>query len=246
MKLQPILFIPDTHRPYHDKRAWRLMLSIAKDLKPYHVVIGGDFIDCYAVSSHSKDPRREMRFHGEVSDTLVGLDELQALGAKNLVYVSGNHEDRLERYLQDKAPDLVEFVTIPDLLQLKKRGWKYVPYKSHYQLGKLFITHDTGTAGATAHSKALNDFQNNVVINHTHRMGYEVRGNAQGKAHVAAMFGWLGDARKTDYMHRIKALRDWALGFGIGYLNPETGAVYLTPVPIVNYTSVVNGKFYKG
>lgn len=246
MKLEPILFVPDTHRPYHNKRAWALMLKAAVFLKPTHLIVGGDFIDCYPVSSHSKDPRRALRLIDEVEDTKRGLDELEHLGAKNLVYVSGNHEDRLERYLQEKAPDLMEFVSIPDILDLRKRGWKYIPYKSHYQLGKLFITHDTGTAGPTAHSKALNDFQNNVVINHTHRMGYEVRGNAQGKPHVAAMFGWLGDAGKTDYMHKIKALRDWALGFGIGYLNPKTGAIYLTPVPIVNYTCVINGKFFPG
>lgn len=245
MKLEPILFVPDSHFPYQDKRAWSLMIKVGKYIKPAHILIQGDFMDCAPVSSHSKDPRRILRLPAEIAATKSGLSDLESLGAKNLVYIAGNHEDRLERYLKDKAPDLIDFVNIPDLLDLSKRGWEYVPYKSHYKLGKLFVTHDTGTAGPTAHSKALNDFQNNVVIGHTHRMAYEVRGNAQGKPHVAAMFGWLGDSRKADYMHRIKALRDWSLGFGIGYLEPKSGMVYITPVPIVNYTCVVNGKLFK-
>lgn len=245
-KLEPILFIPDTHRPYHDKRAWNLVLKAGQDLKPKHLVILGDFIDCYPVSAHSKDPRREGRLIHEVNDTKLGLADLDKLGATNKIYISGNHENRLQRYLEEHAPEMVDFISIPDMLELHKTKWDYVEYKDHKKLGKLYLTHDTGKAGPTAHTSAGNDFQDNVVIGHTHRMAYDVRGNAKGKAHVSAMFGWLGDAKKADYMHKIKANRDWALGFGYGYLEPKSGAVYLTPVPIVNYTCVVNGKFYKG
>jgi hypothetical protein len=90
----------------------------------------------------------------------------------------------------------------------------------------------------------MDAFQHNIVIGHTHRLGYAVEGNAQGERHVTAMFGWLGDVEQIDYMHRVKAIKDWSLGFGIGYLEPKTGTVYLVPIPIVNYTCVVEGKLY--
>ena len=42
----------------------------------------------------------------------------------------------------------------------------------------------------------------------------------------------VGDVRQVDYMFRVKANRDWALGFGVGYVR-DNGFVYLQPVPIV-------------
>lgn len=241
-KLEPILFIPDTHVPYHDKRAFELVLKVGKALKPKHLIVLGDFGDFYAVSAHDKNPERAQNLSYEVEEINKALDKLDSLGASNKQFIEGNHENRLERYLQTEAPELFDMVKVDKLFALKERGWKYTPYKSHSKIGKLYLTHDTGKAGATAHTAALNDFQDNVVIGHTHRLAYTVTGNAKGIPHVAAMFGWLGDANQADYMHRIKAMRDWALGFGYGYLEPATGNVYLVPVPIVNYGCVVNGK----
>lgn len=44
-------------------------------------------------------------------------------------------------------------------------------------------------------------------------------------------------------MYKVKANRDWALGFGMGYLR-ENGFVYLQPVPIVEYSCVVEGRLF--
>ncbi len=41
--LRRVLFIPDCHVPYHDAKAWRLMLAAAKVLKPDVVVVLGDY-----------------------------------------------------------------------------------------------------------------------------------------------------------------------------------------------------------
>ena len=222
------------------------MLKVARDLKPKHINILGDFGDLYTPSAHRKDPRMDRRLKFEIDGINTCLDELDALKAKYKRYVSGNHENRLERFLIDKAPELFDFVKIEELLDLDSRGWEYTPYRQSTKIGKIHMTHDVGTAGANAHVDALNAFQDNAIIGHTHRMAYAIKGNAKGEAHVAAMFGWLGDVKKVDYMHRVKANRDWALGFGFGYLDTATQITYVTPVPIVKYTCVVNGKLYKG
>jgi predicted phosphodiesterase len=241
-KLEKILFIPDSHIPYEDKPAFNLMLKAGAVFRPDHTIILGDFADFYGVSSHSKDPNRALKLKDEIDATKVALDKVLALGAKNNVFVSGNHEDRLERYLRDKAPELFNFITIPQVLGLKEKGFKYTAYKQTYKIGKLNVTHDCGKAGRDAHMKSLDTFQHNVVIGHTHRLGYIVEGNAQGERHVSAMFGWLGDVEEIDYMHRVQAVKSWSLGFGIGYLDTETGVVYLIPVPIINGTCLIEGK----
>lgn len=241
--LQRVLFVPDVHRPFHDKGAWRLMLRAARDFKPHILVILGDFADFMAVSSHSKDPRRRTQLPAEVANANRGLDELDALGAKEKVFLGGNHEDRLRRYLQDKAPELFGLVDIPDLFALHRRGWEYVPYKEHRRLGRAWLTHDVGTAGRYAAFAALNMYGHSIISAHTHRMAYIVEGTPLGEARVSATFGWLGDRTKVDYLQRGKVMRDTALGFGIGYQQPN-GLLHLVPIPIVKGTCVVEGRLY--
>jgi predicted phosphodiesterase len=248
-KLKPILIVPDTHRPYHDERAWQLMLKVGKDLKPHYLVHLGDLADFYSVSSHSKNPSRVKDLDTELQDVNKALDELDALGAKDKRFVAGNHEDRLTRYLQDKAPELFKTITIPGLLHLKSRGWDYTPYKKATTIGKVDFTHDVGSSsGRSAVFNVLDTYQHSAVSAHVHRLQFIVEGNARGEQKLSAMFGWLGDVEAIDYMHEAKAKKNWALGFGVGYVDDTSGVAYLTPVPIVkvksSYTAVVNGKFY--
>jgi predicted phosphodiesterase len=240
-----MLFFSDVHRPFHDKAAWGLMLQVARALKPKHIISNGDFLDCYSISSHSKDPARVGKLKQEIEDGKRGLDDLDALGATNKIFVAGNHSDRLRRYLEEKAPELFGLCDIPGLLGLTKRGWGYVPYKAHTKIGKLFITHDVGSAGRFSTHKALDTYQHSVTTGHSHRLCYVVEGNAVGEYKLSAQFGWMGDINKVDYMNRATARKNWALGFGVGYLDPDTGIVYLTPVPIVRGTCVVNGVLYR-
>jgi len=243
-RLGRILFVAEPHRPYHDKRAWKLMLAAAAAFKPDVVVTMGDFADFYTVSAHSKDPLRALKLDWELDDVKVGLAELKSLKASTYIYLGGNHEDRLRRYVQDKAPELGNKLTVERLLGLTENGWQYVPYRSDIRLGKLYLTHDTGKAGRYAVFQNADTYQHSVVTGHTHRLAYTVEGDATGKSKLSASFGWLGDAAKADYMHSIKARRDWALGFGVGYHDPKTQAVHVVPVPIIGYRCVVEGRLY--
>jgi predicted phosphodiesterase len=237
-RTERIFFIPDVHSPYEDKRATALMFDAMKVYGPDIVVVIGDFIDCFAVSNYSKDPRRIFGLEREVEHAAGLLDQIKA---KRKIYVCGNHEDRLQRYLQDKAPELLPFVDIPRLLKLEERGWEWVPYKQSTKIGKLNITHDIGVSTRYTAYRVLETFQASVVTGHTHRLCYVVEGDAGGGQQVSAMFGWLGDVAKVDYMHRIKAQRYWAHGFGTGIHDTATGFVYLTAHPIVDYTVAIDG-----
>lgn len=237
-----ILFVPDTHAPYEDATAWAVMLAAAKVIQPEIIVILGDFADFYSVSSHSKNPTRASDLKYEVERVKERLAELDALGARRKIYVAGNHEDRLSRYLCDQAPALFGSVTIPEVLGLAERGWEYHPYKEHVKLGKLKIVHDVGTAGRNANRQAMDVFQGSTIIGHTHRLEYSVIGAADGPPSVGAMFGWLGRFEDIDYMNQAKARRDWVHGFGYGVLENPSGIVHVTPVPIVNGSCCVLGQ----
>jgi hypothetical protein len=245
-KLQTVLFCPDSHIPWEDRRAFNLMLKVGKALRPDHLVILGDFADFYSVSFHSRDPSRATRFSDEVRSVNTRLDQMDALGAKYKHFVAGNHEHRAERFLHEKAPELVGLsgLTIPELFHLKDRGWKYTPYRSHTKIGKVWVTHDAGSAGALAASRARDKFQGNVVLGHCHRLVASYSGNAKGESHVGISAGWLGSARGIDYAHKV-LVNEWQLAFCVGYMEPS-GTMHIQPVPIINYKAVVAGKLFIG
>ena len=238
--LQRVFLIPDTHVPYHSLDAYSLALRAREYFKPDHTVILGDFADCMAVSFHDKESERSQDFAWEVEQVNKALDRIVDLGDEKH-YVMGNHEVRLQRYLNQKAPEIFRLLSIEQLFKLQQRGWNVTPYGQSTRLGKLNITHDEGNAGPLAAAKARDTFQGNVVIGHNHAMAVCYQGNAQGSAHVGASFGWLGDLDTISYMHRVRAQR-WVHGFGIAYLETDTGNVHLQGVPIVDGKVLIEGK----
>lgn len=242
MNLTKILLVPDCHVPYEDTKAFGLMLKVARGISVQQVVLLGDFADFYSVSAHDKDPKRVQTLDDEVAAVRKRLAQLAALKPERFLYVSGNHEDRLSRYLMQKAPALVGTVDIQVLFDLERFGIEWVPYKRSARVGKLHITHDTGTAGVNAHRTSARAFLGSTIIGHTHRMSYEAVGTFDGPPYLAAMLGWLGDFKAIDYMHAVKA-REWVHGFGVGYMEPSD-VVHVQPVPIVNGRCVVEGRLF--
>lgn len=244
MTLKKYLLIPDCHVPFHDRAAFRLALRAAKAIKANNAVVLGDFLDFFAVSSHPKDPSRKQDLQAEIDAGNAALDEIDSVCRGERIYIEGNHEERLQRYLTDKAPALFRTLSLPKLLNVTKRGWKFVPYRDHVRVGRMFFTHDCGKAGRSANIDAMNAFQGNVVIGHNHRMSYNVEGSARGKPHLGATLGWLGDFSQLDYGHKIRAQRDWVHGFGVMYVEPG-GNVHVTPVPIVDGKCLVEGRLIR-
>ncbi len=242
--LERTLIIPDQHFPYNDKRYWKLLLKVGRAWKPHRIITLGDFGDFCATSRHPKDPNRSRDLGTEIAACNVARGQLDRLGAKEKIFIAGNHEDNLSRFLVEKAPELFNMVKVERLLKLKENGWKYVPYKHYTRVGKVYFTHDIGAAGAVAHTRASAKFGSSAVIGHTHRCAVGYSTTVSGKGHVAAMFGWGGDPDAATYMYRANT-SDWALGFGTGLLEPD-GTLHLSAHPVINYKVVVDGVLYAG
>src|SRR5262249_28219833 len=142
----------------------------------------------------------------------------------------GNHEDNLQRYLVDRAPELFNVVSVPKLFRLEQRGFRVVPYRGFGRIGKLCFTHEVGYCGERAHTQSADAVGANLVIGHTHRLATYYRSTVLGKPHVAVSAGWLGDAAAAEYMHRAR-VKDWHLGFAVAHLLPD-GVAHVAPVPI--------------
>lgn len=237
------LILPDVHAPQHDERAWKLVLKVAKAFKPYGIVILGDFADCWSASSHRKDPKKLANLGLELDSCNHLLDDLDKLKAKRKVYIFGNHEHRVYRYLADHAPALADLVNVEGPLRLKQRGYEVIPYKDSITIADTKLTHDLDRAGKHAVHQAVEESASNIVIGHLHRFDY-CAVSAYGRTLYGMSPGWLGDCSRQDYKHRIKAEREWQLGFAVGY--EEREKLDVEPILIrEDYSCRVGEKLYR-
>lgn len=254
-----IMIMPDSHHPFENKRAVELLFRIAEHVKPDVLINLGDHFDFFAVSDHQKDPRHRMDLAWEIAEGDKTLKTFDSFGVfKRKIFCEGNHEQRLTRFIADKAQEvyraiapagLLQTRTLPEALDLKARGWEWIPYKDYGRIGGLHFTHDVDRAGKTAHENAQSDFETSSVIGHTHQLRLMVRGNVHGQWHTGAMLGWLGDWRQIDYRHKMKIKREWPLGFGMAYVEKATDAVHLQPILIHDNgrkcSALVEGRLFR-
>lgn len=234
------IVIPDAHIPYHDKRAFELVTRVIEKVKPDEVIVIGDFADFYSVSQFSKDPERVLNLKWEVDQVNKALDLVKC---KNVVFLEGNHEYRLSRYIQNNAPALAGITSVPKLFNIEERGWSFVPYGDFYRSNRVTYVHDLGFAGKYSMFSTLQASGGNVVYGHSHQAGIIYQGHQGSQGHFCMNVGWLGDYKKLEYMNKMKAIRQWRLGFG---LVEEVGnLVYAQFIPVLNYQCHLMGKTVK-
>lgn len=237
-----ILIIPDLHCPYNDKRAFNLMLKASADFNPNTVVILGDWIDNYSISKYTKNPQRDRFLRWEVAEANKALDKVDTYFPQSIkIFLAGNHEERLERYISDKAPELFGLVDTKKLLKLQERKYTYYPYGGYHKIGKLYFTHgDIVRENVT--QAMLDKYEKSIVFGHTHRMEQTIKVNVLGEGHLGITSGWLGSMKKIDY---IKTFSNWQLGFSTAVVMPN-GNFFTQLHPIVANKCWINGRVYKG
>lgn len=217
IRLYRRLFIPDCHFPEVDMRAWAVMLDVASQFKPDEVVYLGDFHDVYSCSDYTKDPLKNINLlRHELEPGQAAMAQVEKITkAKSFVFLEGNHENRIERYVATYASKLAGITSTRDILGIP-RHYKYYPYgmKNHHHMGKLVATHGS-VCGQHAAAAMLRKYGQSVVFGHTHRtQEYRTR-NLKGEEFAAFNIGWLGDATKA--AEYIKNVPDWSHGFGIAH-----------------------------
>ena len=244
------LFIPDTHRPFQDQRAYDLMLKVAQDYKPHQIIVMGDYADFYWASSHGKNPAivESFSYKKEIDSVNQGLEELLDLFPEaHHVFIEGNHEYRLARYLQKHAPEIYQSIGIPDVLNLK--GWEFVPYGPGqlYQVAnsQLYTRHEPYGSGVHFAHQTLVKGGISMVVGHIHRIQEHQAVNAQGLNLRCFGIGWLGD-KNHPVMQYVRYHPQWALGFGICDIVAD-GNFYFRTIHIDNdYRCMADGWLYEG
>lgn len=251
MGLNLALVIPDTHRPYHDVKAYRLMISVAKYLRNHikEIVLLGDYADFYAVSSHGKDPSVDQLLIKEIEDVNEGLNELDVeFPSAKKIFIEGNHEWRLERYFCNQAPALYGITDLNYLFKMNERTkWSVIPYSPNQSYSilnsKLKAKHEPPSGPL---QNAAKEASCSIVFGHVHRIISSYHVSLEGKPRGAYCPGWLGDKRKSKIFGYVKSHHQWQLGFALVWVDDKTRNYYIETVHILdNYTCVAAGKQFK-
>jgi predicted phosphodiesterase len=248
--MKTALIIPDCHVPYEDKRAYQLMLDIATDLNPDEITILGDYADFYAINSHGKDADKTHILMDEVSSVVERLGDLRRLFPKaKIVYIEGNHEYRLARYIKSKCPDLYGTIDVQSILELDRLGISFVPYgptQQHAVLGsELKARHEPLSGGKHVAQGSIEKGLTSLVFGHTHRLQIAETYTLDGQRLMGISCGWLGDKSHPIFGY-VKTHHQWGLGFGV--LRVKAGKIKGFQLASINsdYSCIVDGYLYQG
>lgn len=175
------LVIGDAHTdPGQNLRRFRWLNHLIKqrsDIK--RLIIIGDFLSFSSLSHWDKDKRKKMELKRYEKDIFAANQALDILldgidPSIELIYVKGNHEEWLDRYL-DIHPTFHGHVGLEKDLKLYERGFTVIDYKDDWKYKGVSFTHvpimESGkpVGGESATTKALAVYSNSVVFGHTHR-----------------------------------------------------------------------------
>jgi metallophosphoesterase superfamily enzyme len=145
------LVLSDVHIPYHDLEALEAALNYSDTLDIDNILLNGDTIDFYAISRWDKDP--EVRnLTAELEKTRAFLMHLRGRYPNaHIIWKNGNHEERWEKYLWHKAPELcgVSDFELSKILRFDEYKVDFVHGRQKIKAGKhLTIIHGHEIPGA--------------------------------------------------------------------------------------------------
>jgi hypothetical protein len=175
-----VLFMPDKHRPYEDRRAIDAIYNyVHANFAVTHYVNGGDEADLFEFSGFPSTPK--MHPDEEIEYVIRGLeDDCAAFPGAGRTFILGNHEKRLCRYIQNHAPKLARLFgdSIPEIFELERMGYRFVDNEhlwettgQFFKIGKLTYIHGHELRGGgfkyTAQRWA-EQFRVNIIAGHLH------------------------------------------------------------------------------
>lgn len=237
-----VLVLPDAHHPNEDKAAMRIVEVVAGIVKPERVVILGDWLDATGWSRHPARSQAEVALHdfaAELDACAASIDRIKAAsGAREVAYVEGNHEARVEAVclgLGALGAAIYEMVS-PRLHLTRGRPWlKWIPYSpshaervttyrgpgmGHYKIAPdLWAVHGWSIAQHFA-AKHLDLARTvSVVCGHVHRQQLVTRRLLEtGRTVKAWSPGCLSELQPA---WRHSTPTDWTIGFSTVFVSND-------------------------
>jgi len=239
IKQSKILYLSDLHFPYQNNEAIRLALDYGKKKGVDCILLNGDILDFATISRHEKDFRARS-IKEEFDATRMFLNTLRKHFPKaKIVFKYGNHDERWEKYLYMKAPEIFDMndFELDILLRFGELKIDCVKDKKPITIGKLMVLHGHELAGGAggvnpARSTFLKTFSN-VLVGHFHKTSSNTETTLNGDMIAVNSVGCLCDLN-PHYM----PINRHNLGFAYITHDVKSGEYHLENLKIIK------GKIY--
>lgn len=136
--------LSDVHIPYHNMEALEVAFSELKKVikKDDAILLNGDIIDCHRLSRWAKDPKKR-DFKAEVDMLKQFFASLEKTFGCRIIYKLGNHEDRYQRFLYEKASEIsgIEDFEFFNLIKARERNIQMVEANRFMKFGSIIGIH---------------------------------------------------------------------------------------------------------
>ncbi len=233
------LIISDLHFPYQDNKAIELALQFGLDNGVDCVLINGDLLDFARISRHETDWRQRTvaeEFEA-VRAFLFGLREL--FPKAKIVFKEGNHDERWEKWLYHKAPEIFDDTEFKLDVRLKLGELKidYVKDKRPINIGKLTVLHghelSGGSGGVNPARATFLKTLSSVIVGHYHKTSSHVERTMVNEIISVHSMGCLCGMTPM-YM----SVNKWNQGFAYVELDLKSGEYHL------QNKQIIKGKVY--
>lgn len=177
--------------PTHDEAAISVALAVTHTARPSKVVLVGDNADLPEMSKYRLSPAYAQTTQATIDRcTLLCAQLRHAAPHAEIVWLAGNHEERLPNYLLDNAraafglrqgntPESWPVLSMPFLCRMDDHDITYLPGypASHYWITeRLKVIHGdlVRSGNSTAHAY-LGREKSSVIFGHVHRREYAAR-----------------------------------------------------------------------
>lgn len=255
-------FVGDLQIPYEDQRAVALWFKVMKWWKPDAIDIVGDIDDQLEYSSFSDGTTDEFfaQLKKQEDPSPLAFIKKNADGAKqfyervrkvapnaDIQARLGNHDIRIFKYIDRKAPAYNESVTPNVLWGLDDQGIEWTMYgeKPTERFAGIHTHHgDTTTTTGLAVKNDIENYNISLVRGHDHRGGVVYKTFPLSNTVLQGMgTGHMCDPSAYGLSYTINP--SWELGFGIAHVSE--GIAHLQFIPITpDYLCVVDGKVFQG
>jgi len=247
----------DRQIPFHDTRAIRLARRVIEDFQPDYVVDLGDALDLPDLSTkYAPKPEHKMQFKSALRIYREQTEkEIEACPTAKRIWIAGNHEQRLEKYVSVKAEALWELLnddgplTLPKLVGIEDKVTYVQPYGEAWAYrwqGAEFLFKHGDRHNKFASSSELSDLHTNGISGHLHRIQMMMQQT------YSSLHGWWsngclcnieGQNCPPGYMSGT-GMRNWQQGLTTIIFSNERPLFSVSPWVIHRGKTIVNGKVY--
>ena len=258
----------------HDESALSTALAITKAAKPTKVVLVGDNLDLCEFGKYRTTPAFHRTTQATIDRATLFLAELRQVAPDaEIVWIAGNHDERLGNMILDNAqaafglrqgnvPESWPVLSIPHLCRMDEFDVTYLtgyPASKYWITPQLEVIHGTKVAsnGSTAHKYLNGGITHSIMYGHIHRIEYAEKTIEMmdgPRVVVAASPGCLARTDgavpstkgATDLDGRpLPVVENWQTGMAVVPYDEETGEFTIEMIPIRSGRAQCRGKTYE-